>query len=80
MDIKLVVCGLLGHSRIITAFFGYQYCGRCNEQLGDTLGGVGVRGYFPVHDNSDCPDCKTVKATLTWRDYLLVPRKVLQPN
>jgi len=33
-----VVCSLIGHSIIQTTFFGYFYCGRCGDQVGDSLG------------------------------------------
>jgi hypothetical protein len=36
---KSITCTLLGHSHITTGFFGYVYCARCGELVGDCLGG-----------------------------------------
>jgi len=55
------------HSEFITSFMGYQYCGRCDEQIGDTLLSVGcgnVIGISEYHDR-DCKDCEEVRKT--WR-------------
>lgn len=70
-----IVCSLIGHSRIRTFFFGYNYCGRCGTQLGDSLGGVWKQTdeYIEGHDDEDC-----LKALLKmdWRDKLYVPKKL----
>ncbi len=73
--VRATVCAWFGHSRVATGFFGYQYCGRCSHQIGDSLGGVGVTNlYFPVHGSQDC--CREIKASLTWKDWFMVPKKV----
>lgn len=65
-----VVCSLVGHSRIITTFFGYIYCGRCGQQIGDSLGGV-FDGASSVIVGHDCKACRKNAKTLTWRDTFL---------
>lgn len=35
-----VICATFGHSNIQHHCFGYFYCSRCNEQVGDSLGSV----------------------------------------
>jgi len=37
---KSITCSLLSHSHITTECFGYVYCSRCGEQIGDMLGGI----------------------------------------
>jgi hypothetical protein len=38
--LKRIFCAIFRHSNIETFCFGYHYCARCNEQLGDSLGGA----------------------------------------
>lgn len=67
---RSMVCALVGHSRIVTLCFGYVSCGRCDAQIGDTLGG----SYSLVRDvivGHDCPTCRRNAKKLTWRDTLL---------
>ena len=46
---KSITCSLLGHSHITTGYFGYVYCARCGEQVGDYF----LRGYYdPLEINS----------------------------
>lgn len=66
-----VTCSLIGHSKIITGCFGYQYCGRCTQQVGDTLGGVGVDGEVIV--GHECPTCVRNYSRLGWKDKVFVP-------
>lgn len=70
---KRVVCALAGHSRIQTAFFGYFYCGRCGEQVGDTLASIYPGAAKAVVVGHDCDTCRKNAETLTWRDTLLTP-------
>jgi hypothetical protein len=67
-----VVCGLVGHSRIQTACFGYVYCARCEAQLGDTLGGVYDTSQIVIKDH-DCDICVKNAESLTWKDTLFTP-------
>jgi hypothetical protein len=69
-----VICSLIGHSRYITSFFGYQYCGRCSDQIGDALASVGRDGVVTAEHLAwgDCDECEKARPSLTWRDtYLL---------
>lgn len=69
------VCALIGHSRLRTFCLGYNYCGRCGAQLGDSLGGsFQVRAeVMQGHTGKEegCT-CKTNSKRLTWRDKYLV--------
>ena len=73
--LRKVICALIGHSRIVSNFLGYKYCGRCEEQVGDSLGGV----YEPfVVIGHDCPTCRDNYAKTTWRDRLMVPNPLFK--
>lgn len=67
-----VVCALIGHSNIITSCFGYIHCARCEEQIGDTIGGVyhNPRAVLVGHD---CETCRTNYAALDWVDKFMTP-------
>lgn len=69
-SLRKTVCAWLGHSAIVTTCFGYVYCGRCKDQIGDTLGGVFSVDVLIGHD---CPKCRENYAKTTWKDRLLVP-------
>jgi ribosomal protein L37AE/L43A len=69
---KQVVCALVGHSRIQTHCFGYWYCGRCDAQVGDTLGGA-YDANKSVLVGHDCEVCRKNAESLTWRDTMLAP-------
>lgn len=70
-----LVCALIGHSRIRTFFFGYNYCGRCGAELGDSLGGAWEQTdeYIEGHDD---PDCLEALSKMGWQDKLYVPKKL----
>jgi hypothetical protein len=68
-----VVCALVGHSRIQTSFFGYYYCGRCNAQVGDSLGSIYPSAAAVVVVGHNCETCRANAKTLTWRDKLFAP-------
>ena len=67
-----IICSLIGHSHICTSFMGYRYCGRCNEELGDNLGGydTGVKDAVLVGHN--CKTCRRNYIDCTWKDKLYV--------
>lgn len=70
--IKKILCVLIGHSNIEDVCFGYHYCARCGEQVGDSLGSV----YFnskSVVVGHNCNICRENYKKLTWRDKLLSP-------
>ncbi len=68
-----IVCSLIGHSKICTTCWGYRYCGRCGDQLGDSLGSIdyGIKEAVVVGHN--CPDCKKNYKKCTWKDKLYAP-------
>lgn len=66
-----IICSLIGHSNIQTTFFGYHNCGRCGEQVGDSLGGI----YFnndEVIIGHNCDTCRDNFKKCTWKDKLYV--------
>ena len=69
---KAVICALTRHSQIQTHCFGYYSCGRCEAQVGDSLGGsyVPKRAVIVGHN---CETCRENAAALTWEDTLMTP-------
>ena len=67
-----IVCSLIGHSKIQTYYFGYYNCGRCDDQVGDSLGGV-YSGEDMVIIDHNCETCRKNYLKCTWRDKLYVP-------
>jgi hypothetical protein len=72
-DRNEVVCALIGHSRIQTTFFGYFYCGRCEAQLGDSLGSIYPDAEKVVLVGHNCKTCRANYKNMTWRDKLYAP-------
>jgi len=73
--IKAILCVLVGHSRICTSWFGYRYCGRCGDLLGDSLASqdMGLPTAVIV-EHSACAICGENKKQLTWKDKLFAPK------
>ena len=70
--IKGVVCALIGHSNIEVVIFGYRYCARCGDQVGDNLmGWDGNRNSVVVGHN--CDVCRENYKKLSWKDKFMVP-------
>lgn len=67
-----IVCSLIGHSKIISTCFGYIYCGRCKQQIGDSLGGV-FDGSDKVIVGHKCDTCVSNYEKLTWEDKIFCP-------
>ena len=67
-----VVCSLIGHSGIQSSFFGYYYCARCSEQLGDSFGGIYDSSDVVVIGH-DCPICRANYDKLDWKHKIFVP-------
>ena len=68
---KSIVCSLIGHSRIVSACFGYIHCGRCDTQIGDTLGGA-YNASENVVIGPKCDKCVENMKKMTWKDKFLV--------
>ena len=71
---KEIVCSFIGHSNIVTGCFGYIYCGRCEAQVGDALGGY-YRNNNAVQVGHNCETCRENYKKLTWKDKYLAPSK-----
>ena len=70
---KAVTCSLIGHSRMLEPpCFGYWSCGRCEAQIGDSLGGA-FSAKDAVVKGHGCPDCEKNAKALTWQDKALMP-------
>ena len=70
--LRKVICALWGHSNIETICFGYHYCGRCKEQIGDSLAGI-YENHDAVVVGHNCDICRTNYKKLSWKDKLLAP-------
>ena len=69
---KSIFCVLFGHSKIVSSFFGYVSCGRCEQQIGDTLAGC----YDLSKDviiGHNCDSCQENYKKLTWKDKIFSP-------
>ena len=69
---KSITCSILGHSHITTGYFGYVYCARCGEEVGDQLLGI---YYDPleVRVGHNCPICRANYKKLDWKSKVLTP-------
>ena len=70
---RAVVCALVGHSRIQTQFWGYYYCARCEEQVGDALGSSYPEAANVVVVGHNCETCRANRDKLSWRDTFMAP-------
>lgn len=67
---KKVICSLIGHSKISTTCFGYRYCGRCGQQVGDSLGSIDVGIEDAVLVGHKCETCQANYKKCSWEDKL----------
>lgn len=70
---KTIVCSLIGHSLICKAFWGYRYCGRCGDKLGDSLASIDMGIKEAVLIGHKCKTCVSNYKKCTWKDKYLVP-------
>lgn len=75
---RAIFCVLFGHSNILTNCLGYINCGRCKEQLGDTLAGAYTNSRA-VMVGHNCETCRENYKKLTWRDKFLIPKENRKP-
>ena len=88
MNLWLVLCGLLGHSKFTTSCWGYVYCARCDSQVGDNLAGTQADGVcLDFGHDSPCKNCDAQRGKWSWRERLvawleepLLRRKVARDN
>lgn len=71
-----IYCVKNGHADYIYKCWGYVHCGRCGQQIGDTLGGV-----FPCDkiievacDASPCKHCDPIYKKLSKMDKKILRR------
>jgi hypothetical protein len=69
---KKVVCNLVGHSNIIKTCWGYVYCSRCGDQIGDSLGGFYSKNKAVIVGHN-CEVCKANFDKVIWKDTYLAP-------
>lgn len=69
---RSMVCVMVGHSRIILTDFGYIYCARCEDRIGDSLAGY-FDGSKSVIVGHNCEQCRENSKSLTWKDTLMAP-------
>jgi hypothetical protein len=71
---RKIYCARHGHSNVIGNCFGYISCGRCGDQIGDTLAGcysndkAVLVGHF-------CKTCTENAKKLTKHDLALLPKE-----
>ena len=71
--IPRMICAVFGHSRIQTTFFSYFYCGRCGDQVGDSL----VSCYSAdevIIVGHNCEKCHNNYKKLKWHEKLFVKK------
>lgn len=68
-----VLCALVGHSRVVTTYWGYFYCARCEAQIGDSLGGVFSAAPTCAIVGHDCKLCRKNYKEMGWEHKLLSP-------
>lgn len=71
--LKKIICAITRHSKISETCFGYRYCGRCGDQLGDSLGSVDYGSSQAVLIGHKCEKCVENYKNCTWVDKLLTP-------
>ena len=67
-----IICSLVGHSHISTMCFGYRYCARCGDQVGDSLGSIDMGVKEAVIVGHNCPECKKNFEACTIFDKIFV--------
>ena len=68
-----IFCIKNGHANYITTCFGYVHCGRCSDQIGDTLGGIfDTSNKILVKHN--CKKCNNLKKELSPLDKKILSR------
>jgi hypothetical protein len=77
--IKEIYCVLFGHAGIVTVCFGYVYCARCSNQIGDTLG-----SYYNAKDDvivgHACDVCRINYKKLSLSKKVLCPDPFREPK
>ena len=68
-----IYCVKHGHAKYVTKCFGYVYCGRCGQQIGDQLMSI-----FDTRDlmviGHKCSVCNKIRKSLSKFDLKIVER------
>jgi hypothetical protein len=78
--LKRIFCAIFRHSNIESIYFGFHYCGRCGEMVGDSLGGVykNPKGVFlrckDMRITGHCRTCETNWQNAGFLDKFLTPK------
>ena len=68
---RKIYCVKHGHAKYITNCFGYVYCGRCGQQIGDQLAGCfDSSNYLLI--SCPCKICNKIRRTLSKYDLRIV--------
>ena len=65
-----IYCVKHGHAKFVTMCFGYVYCGRCGDQIGDRLGGFFNMTKIALVGH-DCKQCRAIVKTLSKSDQAI---------
>lgn len=71
--IKKILCVIFGHPPVVTTCLGYVHCARCEDQVGDTLGGSTSLKMKAVVGH-DCEVCRSIWRSLSFTQKLLTRR------
>lgn len=67
---RKLLCATFGHPPVVEHCLGYASCARCNETVGDALGGAySFKGVAIV--GHQCNDCTSIIEALTFRQRVL---------
>lgn len=67
-----IICTFVGHSKVSTTCFGYRYCARCGDQVGDSLASVDYGIKEAVIVGHGCDTCRENLKKCDWTDKLYV--------
>jgi hypothetical protein len=77
---KAIYCVKHGHSKIVSMSFGYVHCGRCEAQIGDTLGGVFPQMPECALIGHNCQICQANIAKMTKHELAMIDVDKLFPK
>lgn len=65
-----IYCIKHGHAKFVTTFLGYVYCGRCGQQIGDTL--CSINNYMVI--GHKCETYDKIRKTLSKSDLKIAEK------
>ena len=72
MSVGRIICGFLDHSQFTTNFFGYVYCARCGEEMGDNLAGSFANGISINSEHElDCKNCMEIRNNMSFKERFI---------